>query len=86
MDERTQKRLLIIVAVSIALIFLIRWGLTRTYTTLNEVAAAKKQAEKPAVTQQVPTPPSESETTETPATPDPAMEPQPDASSGSATE
>ena len=44
MDERTQKRLLIIVAASIAAIMLIKVVLTKTYTALNKAADEKKQA------------------------------------------
>lgn len=44
MEERQIKRLLIIVAVSIAIIMLFKMMLTDTLTTLNKNAAEKKQA------------------------------------------
>lgn len=69
MDERTLKRLAVIVAASIAMILLAKWGLTKTYTTLNEAAAAKKQVSKPAVTQQAPALPEEAGAPEAPAAP-----------------
>ncbi|MBI5625753.1 MAG: hypothetical protein HY935_00890 [Nitrosomonadales bacterium] len=43
MDERTIKRLLIILAASILAVVLIKVALIKTYTTLNKAAAEKKQ-------------------------------------------
>lgn len=66
MDERTIKRLLIMVAASIIAIMLLKMGLTKTYITLNKAAAKKlAAAAKPSETQ--PTSPAASETVETPA-------------------
>ena len=44
MDERTIKRLLIILAISIIAIVVIKVMLTKTYTKLSDAAVAKKQA------------------------------------------
>ena len=68
MEERTIKRLLIILAASIIVIMLIKVGLTRTYTTLNKVVAEKKQAEAARLPAPQQAPPAVAETTETPAT------------------
>lgn len=71
MDERTIKRLLIIVVASIIAIVLLKMGLTKTYTTLNKVVAEKKQTvpAKPSVPMQEPTPPAaDAVIIETPAT------------------
>lgn len=59
MDERTIKRLLIIFVASIIAVFLIKVGLTKTYTALNKVAAEKKRAAaaKRSAPLQTPTPP-----------------------------
>ncbi len=43
MDERTIKRLLVILAASILAIILIKVALIKTYTTLNKAVAEKKQ-------------------------------------------
>lgn len=43
MDERTIKRLLIILAASILAVVLIKVALIKTYTTLNKAAVEKKQ-------------------------------------------
>jgi flagellar basal body-associated protein FliL len=68
MDERTLKRLLKILAVSLIAIFLLKMGITRTYTHLNKVAAEKKQAA--AVKSPSPQPePAPVEGVETPASP-----------------
>ena len=45
MDERAIKRLLKILVASIIAIWLIKVMLTKTYTNLNNAAAAKKQVE-----------------------------------------
>lgn len=44
MEERTLKRLLIILAISIIVILLIKVALTKTYSQLNDASVAKKQA------------------------------------------
>ncbi|HEU0189562.1 MAG TPA: hypothetical protein VFQ97_06140 [Gallionella sp.] len=69
MDERTIKRLLIILAASIFAIVLIKVALIKTYTTLNKAADVKKQtaAVNSASTQRAATPPAVLEKTETPA-------------------
>lgn len=69
MDRRAIKRLLIIVVASLIAIALLKMGLLKTYTTLNKVAAEKKQvaASRPVSPQQAPTPPSASEIAEIPA-------------------
>jgi flagellar basal body-associated protein FliL len=70
MDERTIKRLLIILVASIIAIMLLKLGLTKTYTTLNKAAAEKKQtaAPKSSAPQQAPAAPATAEIIETPAT------------------
>ena len=50
MDERVIKRLLIILSISIVAIMLIKVALTKTYSHLNDVALAKKQATEAAKT------------------------------------
>lgn len=59
MDERTIKRLLIIIAASIFAIVLIKVALIKTYATLNKAVTEKKQT--PAINltapQLAPTPP-----------------------------
>lgn len=53
MDERTLKRLAITVIVAIAIIMLAKSMLTRTYSSLNKLNAAKKPAAHSAVVIQV---------------------------------
>lgn len=69
MDERTIKRLLIILASSIFAIVLIKVALIKTYTSLNKAAAVKKQTASvnSTSTQKATTPPAVLEKIETPA-------------------
>lgn len=69
MDERTIKRLLIILAASILAIVLIKFALIKTYTTLNKAVAEKRPTASvsSAATQQAATPPAALEEIETPA-------------------
>jgi len=58
MDERVIRRLLFIFLASLVAIILFKYGMTKTYITLNKAAAEKKQAattSKPA-SQQAPEP------------------------------
>lgn len=68
MDERTIKRLLVILAASILAIVLIKVALIKTFTTLNKAAAVKKQtaAVNSTATQRATTPPAVLEKIETP--------------------
>ena len=45
MDERALKRLLITLAVAIAIILLAKFLLTHTFTRLNQASASKKQVQ-----------------------------------------
>lgn len=68
MDERTIKRLLIILVVSIIAVVLLKMGLIRTYATLSKAAVEKKQAAaKPSAPVQAPTFPAAAEIIEPPA-------------------
>ncbi len=68
MDERAVKRLLIIVAVSIILIFVFKMMLSKTIINLNQAAAEKKQAAKPPAPQEEAVPTADAEIIpETPA-------------------
>lgn len=69
MEERTIKRLLILVAACIIAIMFFKMVLTRSYTALNKAAAEKKQAAtvRPAEPQPAPTPISAVEVIDTPA-------------------
>lgn len=69
MDERTVKRLLIILAASILAVVLIKVALIKTYTTLNKAAAEKKPTASVSSTAPQPaaTPPAVLEKIETPA-------------------
>jgi len=58
MEERAIKRLLIMVAVSIVIIFVFKSVMSKTVANLNLVAAEKKQAAaKPPAEQEAETPP-----------------------------
>lgn len=69
MNERDIKRLLIIVAASVIAIMLVKMVLTKTYTTLNQAVAEKRQPAiaKPAELQQISTPVAAAEANEAPA-------------------
>jgi hypothetical protein len=68
MDERAIKRLLIMLVASIIAIWLIKVMLTKSYTNLNNAAAAKKQAESAKLsTPQQPPAASATEIIDTPA-------------------
>ena len=86
MDERSIKRLLIILAVSIIAIFVFKAMMTNTIANLNKAAAEKKQAAaRPPVSQQDAAPVSDAAIViETPAVSSTSgvMTPEPSAASG----